>query len=144
MAAKNPVEYAESVLDVHGVWNEAQERLAAHEEAKNAYLAALTSIRWTENQIATREAEIVAEERGTHPDMKITEFKQHVATVQATDETTVDFRGVLADQKAIRDEAEQGMKHHDLGVRALTARMNELAGLLDFYAAAKEAQTARH
>lgn len=139
MAKQNPVEYAEGTLGVHQVWDEANDRLVAHEVVKDRYLASLSGIRYVEQQIATREGEIVAEQRGEHPDMKIMEFKQHIAAVMATDEKAVELNTSLAEEKDIRDAAKADMQHHELGLQALTARMNELAGLLEFYAAAKQA-----
>ena len=139
MTAQNPVKYAEDTLAVHVVWAEANTRLAAHEASKVAYLSALSGIRYTEQQIAAREGEIVAEQRGDHPDMKIMEFKQHVATVMSADEKAVELNTAMAEEKDARDAAKADMQHHELGLGAITARMNELAGLLHFYAAAKEA-----
>ncbi len=137
--AKNPVDYAEEVLGVHQVWDEANTRLAAHEEAKNTFLTSLSGIRYLEEQIAVREAAIVTEQRGEHPDMKIMEFKQHVATLLASDPDAMQHATDLREEKDTKERAEQDMRHHELGLRALTARMTELAGLLEFYAAAKQA-----
>ncbi len=137
MAKANPVEYAEETLGVHAVYEEAVERLAKHEAAKTAYLTSLGGIRYAEQQIESREAEIVSEQRGEHPDMGIQEFKLHVKTVGAGDDRMQELSSALTEEKANRDESEQDMRHHELGVRALTARMQELGGLLDFYAAAK-------
>lgn len=142
VTAKNPVTYAEDTLGVHHVWDEAQTRLREHDTAKGAYLAAHAAIRAAELLMADREAEIVNEERGKHPDMKITEFKLHVKTVSQTDPIYAEHEEIVHAQKAVKETMEQEMRHHELGVRAATARMTELGGLLEFYAASKRAATA--
>lgn len=136
----NAVSYAEETLGVHKVWEEAQERLGLHSLAKSEYLEALKAIRSYESGMADRVATLVAEQRGLNPDMKVTAFREHMKAVEADDEAMKVFHTSLALAKDERDEAEQEMRHHELGLRALTARMTELAGLLEFYAAAKAQQ----
>jgi hypothetical protein len=140
---KNPVSYAEDDLGVHVVWDEARARLDEHETAKARYLAALKSLRITERQITDRNMELVTEQRGLQPELKVTAFREHMKVVAAEDDTMVGLQSQLEDDKTERDEAKADMEHHELGLRALTARMHELAGLLEFYATAKSAQTAQ-
>lgn len=137
----NPVQYAEETLGVHGVWQECQDRLAAHDQAKALYLKALSGLRDTKAELADRERSIVSDERGNHPDMKPMAFKDHIKSVLDGDLYIKGYRKDLAGFESLRDEAEADMRHHELGVRALTARMHELAGLLDFYGAAKATKT---
>lgn len=137
----NSVEYAEDTLGVHKVYDDCTQRLEEHDKAKNTYLTALSDIRQLKAAVVEREAEITSDERGKHPDMKITAFKQHVGVKCEQDTVHKAYRDDLAVAESSRDEAEQDMRHHELGVRALTARMNELGGLLEFYSAAKQAAT---
>lgn len=134
---KDPVAYAEDTLGVHAVYDETRDRLSQHADAKDRYLTALKAVRELKGSMAEREAEITSDERGKNPDMKITAFKQHVAATCEQDSVYAAYADELAAEEANRDTAEQDMRHHELGVRALTARMYELGGLLEFYSAAK-------
>lgn len=140
--AKNAVQYAEDDLGVHEVWDEAQRRLNQHEDAKNIYLTAMRQVRELKEQMRTREMEIVSDERGTNPDMKVTAFREHVKVCFENDADLTDYRSTLAMLESDKDRAKADMDHHALGVQATTARMSELAGLLNFYSAAKAAATA--
>ena len=139
---KNAVQYAEEDLGVHVVWDEAQTRLDQHEECKNTYLAALRSIRDLKEKMRSREMTIVSDERGKFPEMKVTPFRDHVKAEFEADAVLSDYRDELAVAESDRDRAKADMDHHSLGVQAATARMSELAGLLNYYSAAKAAATA--
>ncbi len=136
----NPVTYAEETLGVHDVYAECRTRLQGHDEARNIYLDAIAQLRDLRAAVTTREAEITSDERGEHPEMKITAFKDHLKVVFEADTVHMAYRDEIAIQEIRRDQAESEMRHHELGIRALTARMHELAGLLAFYGAAKEAK----
>ncbi len=143
MTDRNPVEYAEDILDVHGVFREAKDRLERHEDAKNLYVTTLAQIRSLKSEIQSVEIDVTAEERGDNPDMKVTAFREHLKNVFESHLGLRDLRSNLAAAESARDEAKADMDHHALGVGALTARMSELAGLLQFYSAAKLATLAQ-
>lgn len=138
----NPVQYAEETLGVHDVWAECRERLAQHDASRTTYLDAVAQLRDLKAAVQTREAEITSDQRGEHPDMKITAFKEHLKVAFEEDTVHTAYRDEIAEQEIRRDNAESEMRHHELGIRALTARMHELAGLLEFYGAAKRASKA--
>jgi hypothetical protein len=139
---KNAVKYAEENLGVHVVWDEAQTRLEQHDDAKNTYLTALRSVRDVKEKMRAREMTIVSDERGKFPDMKVTPFRDHIKAEFEADVVLSALRDELAGHESDRDRAKADMDHHSLGVQATTARMSELAGLLNFYSAAKAAETA--
>lgn len=141
--AKNAVQYAEEDLAVHEVWDEAQQRLAQHDAAKEAYLLSLRTIRDCRDSLRSREMFIISEERGKFPDMKPTPFREHVKEQFEADDNHAQFRESLAEAESMKEQAKADMDHHALGVQATTARMSELAGLLHFYSAAKAAAAAK-
>jgi hypothetical protein len=137
LTKQNAVTYAEDTLGVHVVWEEAQQRIEAHGLATEGALRAKRDIRDIEERITDREAEITSDERGANPDMKITAFKEHLKVAFANDSVHQALVAELANSQNVRDGHDADMRHHELGIRALTARMTELGGLLEFYAAAK-------
>lgn len=142
MPKKNPVQYAEEDLGVHEVWEQAQQRLDQHHQCKTTYLLSLRQIRELKERMRTREMEIVSDERGKFPDMKQTPFRDHIKGAFEDDADLSTLRAGLAVLESERDQSKADMDHHALGVHATTARMSELAGLLNFYSAAKAAATA--
>lgn len=136
---KSAVDYAEEDLDVHGVWDEAVARLAQHEDAKNLYVTTLAQIRMIKSKVQSLTMDITSDERGKFPDMKPTPFRDHVRTVVEDHPELSALRSDMAEAESARDQAKADLDHHALGLGAITARMNELAGLLTFYSAAKAA-----
>ena len=134
---KNPVEYAEVELGVHEVWEQASHRLEQHEDAKDLYLTSLRQVRNIKADIRSAEMDLASDERGKFPEMKVTPFRDHMKAAYESDERLSSLRADLAAAESSRDEAKADMDHHSLGVHAMTARMHELAGLLQFYSAAK-------
>lgn len=141
LSVPNAVEYAERTLDVHGAYADALSKLVDYNAASAIIDSCNVEIRKVKERLADRERVIIDEERGKHYDMGATAFKAHVKEVVA-DDTEVDaLRNELADEESKRDSAHSDARTAELGLSLHVARMNELAGLLNFYAAAKNVQT---
>lgn len=129
-----------NTLRVDEPWDEAQNRLGEYERASETYLAHGKSVRDTKTAMSDREAELIASERGANPEMKITEFNKHMKVVIEQDEAHSKLRAKLGALESDRALAKSTMDHHELGIKVCVARMHELGGLLEFYAAAKTSQ----
>lgn len=137
----NAVTYAEKDLGVHKVFEEAQERLTVHAVYSAERQDCNSRIRQIKSDQADREAVVAAELRGQDPKASATAFKEMLKAALAADEETTHLREDLLAEESGRERAESEIHHHELGIRMLTARMEELAGLLHYYGAAKQAQT---
>lgn len=137
----NPVDYAEQSLGVHKVYDEAATRLNEHAHLTDEIKALNAKIRQVKESITDRESLIVAQEGGNIAGLSKTAAKEHMKAAFDADDEINRLRGLLADAEAERADADATLRHHALGVQMLTARMQELGGLLEFYAAAKRNTT---
>jgi hypothetical protein len=133
----NAVQYAEQVLRVHAPWGETEKRLADHEAASKDFVDAGNALRYVKQELEDCEFDLITEERGSHPDMKVQEFRDHMKGVLKNNPVYQKALRHLRDLEDVRARSESVMKHNALGLQALAARMHELGGLLTFYAAAK-------
>lgn len=139
--ATNPIKYAEQELGVHEVYDRAQ----AAQQRFAKFIVTLNetnnAIRHIHEMMDDREQEVVAEQRAANPDMSTTAFKEHMKEVVQQDETMRDFRKDLMEKQNSRDTAETSVEAAKYAMRVEAARLNELGGLLNFYAATKYATT---
>ena len=134
----NPVLYAEQELGVHDVWNQAQQRLAQHAAAVAEKASLTTSIRRLKVRMADREAELTSDLIGLHADLKTaTERTKAVKDGIQKDSQMRDLRAELDDLESTRDMITADISSHEQGCHVMAARMVELGGLLQFYAAAR-------
>lgn len=135
------VAYAEGSLNVHAVYTEAQESL----EALGKHQRTATDLTDTKRRLMValddREMELVSTERAANPDMSQAAFDRHIKLVLAADSEMVDYRSQVLDLQFKLDEANASVAHTEAHIKILTARMNELGGLLTFYAATKGAHS---
>lgn len=135
----NPVEYAEKNLGVHKVYEEAEASLARHKKAQEKLQQARNDIRACKSNQDARTAEVTAEVHGANPDTSATAMKELVKAALATDIKTGELRVRMTALENQRDQAEADIRHEEMDLRVRSARMDELAGLLQFYAVAKSA-----
>lgn len=137
----NPVRYAEETLDVHGPWTEAQERLAQHSDASVVATKAKGDIRTFRMQLKDRAAVIAADapSQSGYPS-GVQARREFIKLLISVDTETESLEDRIAECQATLEDAQADLKHHELGLHVLTARMTELGGLLQFYAVAKTTQ----
>lgn len=133
----NPIEYAEEMLRVHAVHADAEAAHTALETALDHYAKSAQLIREITASIETREYDLVAEHRGANPDISQAALDRWLKEQVHADDT---LKELHADLRTAQDH--QAQEHADVEknkyrLRVLSARMNELGGLLTFYAAAK-------
>lgn len=134
----NPVTYAEDTLGVHDVWTDAQRRLEQHAAAVAERAALTTAIRRLKVRITDREAELTSDLTAVHADVKtVTERNKLVKEGIQKDPQVQDMKSELDDLEATRDMVSADIARHEQGCHVLAARMTELGGLLNFYAAAR-------
>jgi signal transduction histidine kinase len=143
-APKNPVQYAEEVLDVHGPWEEAKSRLEQHTEASTRLFKVKQQVRAAKSDLDDQKRDIIARAPAMdgYPTNK-TAQREFVKLLIEVDPDCIELQQTIADCQASLDDAQSDVKHHEIGLSVLSSRMAELGGLLHFYAAAKEAQTAQ-
>lgn len=137
--SSNPVEYAEETLGVHSVYEEAERRYQLHAEASDALDRTSDEIRSVRASIEASEIELISDLRGSEEakGMSKTAFGDYLKEKLKEDADLRVWRIRLADLEGVRAEFERALKHHQLGIHLATARMEELGGLLEFYAAVK-------
>jgi uncharacterized coiled-coil DUF342 family protein len=136
----NPVEYAERVLEVHDIFVSTEQVLDEHARALDAMTSANRRIRDLEEDLRLAEIDtgIAAERAADAREWKgIGQRSKFVKDFITSHPEVVNLRGEIESAKNRRDEAEADVRHLALVIGARTARMNELGGLLNFYAAAK-------
>lgn len=137
MTKVDPVTYAENTLGVHRVFEEAERRFALHAEASENVTRTQDEIRALKAQVEEREIEIVSDERAKEHGLSKTAFGDHLKEVLREDPDLRALRSKISNLEGMRNDYEQQVKHHQLGVQLASARMQELEGLLSFYAACK-------
>lgn len=137
------VSYAEQVLQVHVPWQDAQDALAKHEAASNEVNRLRSEIRGCKQRIEDRKMEVATEAPSTegYPADGVQKQRDFVKILQGGDEQIADLESQSDDLHRQIETQQAIVKHQDLRLYATTARMNELGGLLHFYAEAKAAES---
>jgi len=139
VSKQSPVTYAEDTLGVHTVYSDAQD---VHEELdKNLgiYATQAKRIRQANDAIDQREFDLAGELKAEDPSLSIEGMKRAIKDAHRTDETLNKMRKVLYDAQGKQEDAYAESETCKYRLRVLSARMNELGGLLAFLAAAKSA-----
>ena len=130
-------EFAEKELGVNTAYQDALEAQTTYDEAMQKRDFVMGQIRTKRNFIADRETDVYQETVDANPGEKPTPLKEKVKTAVANDEQLRGLRAELANLQTEHDEAETAAESAKYKMRLYTARMEELAGLLQFYAAVK-------
>jgi hypothetical protein len=141
MSKKTPVDYAEITLGVHDVYAEAVKTQSVLTGAQSRVVAATRERRHTEELLAETEQEVIAELRAKYADVSDTAFQRLAKQELVKDKRMRDLRDKHREAQAGADLAEAEQRAAEFQLRLLTARMNEIGGLLFFYGAAKMAST---
>ena len=137
----NPVEYAETTLGVHTVWERAEKALADHKSTVDQRVAALRLLRTNRAVQADREYELASENRGKYSELSDTAFTKALKQIIHDDPQCQDLREKERGIQADLDAHDAMISHLEIESKILSARMSELAGLLSFYGATKIANT---
>lgn len=132
--------HAEGYLGVERVYAAAKEACATMEAARHECHVISIQRKAVDGQITDREMQVIADERAASADMSATAFDRHIKVVLHNDaelRSLRDKRDVLALQY---ERASADADIAKIRAKVESSRMEELGGLLRFYAAVKEAR----
>lgn len=139
--AGNPVQYAENVLGVHSVFDATKTALDGLTIHQRRLVELFAEKRALAEQYLQAEASLINSERGANPEMSQAAFDRHFKTTAALDDDLRDLRDQQHAVQNVIDSNEADLKVLEASLRMNVARMEELGGLLHFYAAARTAKT---
>lgn len=137
MSDKNPVSYAERTLGVHEVYDEAIAAHTALSKALTDYADQAAAIRGMHDAAEQREYTLALELREQFPDMSNAALDRAIKDMRRSDEDLKAIRANLFEAQSLQEQAHAEIEKNKYRLRVLSARLNELGGLLAFYAAAK-------
>ena len=140
-AQQRAIDFAKNVLGVDSVFDEARAAMDELEDRQETLHKTSTRRRNIEAEIADREIELIAEERANNLDLSQAAFDRHMKIVLQQDNQLLDLRTTREAHVSEHERAEYDADRAKLQVRLLSARMEELGGLLHFYAAVKIASS---
>lgn len=142
---QTPVEFVEDGLDAHKVWKEVQEVTNELDEVGRGRDALSAKLRFLRGQLEERELEIADKIRAENVDLvkPLSEaaFAREHKTRVAHDGECKATNEEISDMQAAHDSAVGRARTLEFRARALTARMNNISQMLNFYAACKSAET---
>ncbi len=139
MSGDRSVSYAEGVLGVHDAYDRAKEAQADLKEAQRAVIEWADQKRQISEVIADRTADFTSDERAAHSTLSATAFEQHLKIALQHDADLKRLRSEYMVAQRNHDTAEAAIREAEFRCRTYGARMEELGGLLHFYAAVKTA-----
>lgn len=131
------VRYAEQTLNVHGVYDDAEQVHADLVAALEQHTVASHKSRMLHDQIEVRELEIISELRGENPEASGAAIERMARERRAADPKMQELHADLRSTQQQQDEAQSRVTASKYRLRLLAARLNELGGLTAFYAATK-------
>lgn len=138
----NPVVYAERTLGVHIPWEQSQALLVERDELSRQLVTLRGTVRNLKTILEDRTMEIRSD-APSHPEWPakgVQEREKFVKVLIFLDESVQETNSNIEDAQEKLDSADARIKQIEVSLHVLTARMNELSGLLHFYAAAKAAE----
>lgn len=140
-AQQRAIDFAKNTLAVDAVFDEARAALDELEDRQETLAKTSARRRNIEAEIADREIELIAEHRAANAEMSQAAFDRHMKVVLQQDDQLLDLRTTREAHVSEHERAEYDAERAKLQVRLLSARMEELGGLLHFYAAVKIASS---
>lgn len=131
-------EYAEDELGVHQVWDDANAAHASLDEAMSKAVEHRARVRSLHEAVEDEEANLMARIAAEYSERTATERERLFRETRRTDKDLVRLRAVLLEAQSDLDIAEASVEGHKYRLRVLVARMHELGGLLELYAATKK------
>ena len=131
--SKNPVAYAENVLGVHAVHDEARDLAALLEHLYADMNGFAHQVRLAREELADREALVSIETRADHSQASATEFARIVKIAIQQDEECRSIRARILKSQQEHDRAESAASLAERRLKTAQARMIELGGVAAFY-----------
>jgi len=135
------LDYAESQLGVHSVYDEVLAKRKELDDCLTALSEKRDQRRDIETKIETRQTELTSDEYGKHPDMTVSGMDRHLKLAFSEDADLIDLRKQI---KEITNEVE-GLEYDrsitETDIKIGIARLHELGGYLQYLAAIKASKS---
>lgn len=135
------LDYAENVLGVHEVYREVLSFRDSMNDRISELDKALDEKRNFTEKINDREADIISDQRGKHPDMSAASFKDHLKAAVGKDTDSVLYRAQLNQALSTIQGLEFDIDVLKTDIRIRIARLEELGGYFNYLAAVKAEKT---
>ena len=142
---QTPVEYVEDSLGAHKVWEDSQaatEQLHGAMRTRDALNATVKNLLL---ELEDLEADLIDTVQQRYANLakppSQAQIDRDVKSTIANDEDHRTRRRTIGDQRLHLEAAETEVRHLEFKCRSLTARMHELAAVLKFYTACKDAES---
>jgi chromosome segregation ATPase len=136
-SGKRAIDYAEHVLGVHSVANNAEAARNKLDETLTALSEERDKLNSVKDQITEIELEIIGDERGKHPDMAQTQMNQHVKIAFAHSGKLQSLKKQQREIESAIDGLQMDERMAEVDIKMCTARMIELGGYFQYLAIAK-------
>jgi hypothetical protein len=136
-----PVEYAETTLGVHRVWEEHSELIHTLDGVRKTHVTLVNDVRKLQAQTDEQEFELATALRRDNEYNSQAAFERDLKVIVGRNETMTGLRKEILARRGDVDMLEAEVRNLELQVKATGARISELAALLHFYAECKAAQT---
>lgn len=130
-----PVAYAEDTLDVHTTLDRTTEALDALAAAQENVVRLADRLRTIRERISDAEANAAIDLRGLHPEWSQTQFEKELRIYIQLNGDLSDQRATLREAQFEHEFAEAEVRKAEFFIKVGCARLVELGGLLNFYAA---------
>lgn len=137
------LQYAEEKLGVHEVYERCTKSLEELDELLGDLDKAQDTRRQLAEEIADREAELLSDERGKHPDMSASGMDQHMKAAKRKDTYLAELRKKFNEAASEIQGLEYDLDLCKFTLRVNTARLEELGGYLHYLAAVKAEQNTK-
>lgn len=134
---RKAVRYAEDTLGVHSVYAAATAELDLLDDALDRLVAASREMRHFEERIEDAEIATIGDLKANDPKMSVAALERALKEERVNDETLRNLRRQHREAHDAYTQADADVSRHKYRLRAQTTRLNELGGLLNFYAATK-------
>ncbi len=133
--AGNPIDYAEGTLGTEQVWVDYQAAFKEYEIIGSDVLEAHNLLRGAKTSLGDCELAVMTEVKGRPNITSNADYERQLKEALAEDEQCKNARLVVSSQQAGVLAAERSLAEAEWKLRGYVARMNELGGILNFYAA---------
>jgi hypothetical protein len=133
------MDYAERQLEVHAAYERAMEAASIFEDRAGVITETAKKLRDIDSRITDREMDLVDSERAKPEiaEQSQAAFDRHIKVVFRKDPELAELRDARRTIQAEHERAEYDAERAKITARVESARMEELGGLLHFYAAVK-------
>lgn len=140
-----PIEYVEKELGAHTVWEETRRVLTDLEEGQRTRDSLSASLRVLRHDLEVRQSflldKIITDHEGDVKRPAEAQIDRELKAAMAKDAVCQQMKVDIVNNQNHLEDVEGKVRTMEFRLKALTARTTDIAGILQFYAACKNAQT---